>query len=86
MGMTKKRPYLLIQPLFVVDIGLFFILLLCFKHTPERWESGLIHQFAKLAYSIGYRGFESPPLRNTKITRSDHCGFCFARSFENKFS
>ena len=31
--------------------------------TKERWESGLIHQFAKLAYPKGYRGFESPPLR-----------------------
>jgi hypothetical protein len=29
----------------------------------ERWESGLIQQFAKLSYGKLYRGFESPPLR-----------------------
>lgn len=36
--------------------------------TPkqERWESGLIHQFAKLTYGKPYRGFESPSLRKKK--------------------
>ena len=28
---------------------------------PERWESGLIHQFAKLAYSIRVPGVRIPP-------------------------
>ena len=32
----------------------------------ERWVSGLNQQFAKLSYSKGYRGFESPLLRKKK--------------------
>ena len=34
------------------------------KRNWVRWESGLIHLFAKQAYSVkGYRGFESPSHR-----------------------
>jgi hypothetical protein len=32
----------------------------------ERWESGLIHQFAKLANKKLFRGFESPSFRKFK--------------------
>ncbi len=51
--------YLFLQPVSILKQKLQ-------AYPQERWESGLIHQFAKLAYSKGYRGFESPPLRNKK--------------------
>ena len=33
----------------------------------EGWVSGWNHQFAKLTYSNGYRGFESPSFRKCKV-------------------
>ena len=51
------------------------------KLSQERWESGLIHQFAKLAYSIRVPGVRIPPSPQAKekITRHASSGrvFCF---------
>ncbi len=45
---------------------MYFIFLCCLilgLKLLVRWVSGLNQQFAKLPYSQGYRGFESPPHR-----------------------
>ena len=41
----------------------------------ERWVSGLNQQFAKLPYGKLYRGFESPPLRKSKLHPMHRIGF-----------
>ena len=33
------------------------------RYAPERWQSGRMHRTRNAAYSQGYRGFESLPLR-----------------------
>ena len=43
--------------------------------TPERWESGLIHQFAKLAYSIRVPGVRIPPSPQSTRNLSESWGF-----------
>lgn len=42
-------------------------------HGPaERWQSGRMHRTRNAAYSQGYRGFESPPLRHLRrMSKSD---------------
>ena len=37
------------------------------NRAPERWQSGRLHRTRNAAYSQGYRGFESPPLRQYDI-------------------
>jgi hypothetical protein len=46
--------------------------------TKERWESGLIHQFAKLAYSIRVPGVRIPlsPQHKNHPQRSLRVLFC----------
>ncbi len=41
-------------------MGLFFYFCRALSQ-PERWESGLIHQFAKLAYPVRVPGVRIPP-------------------------
>ena len=69
-----------------IVIGLFFIFLSCFKPNPERWESGLIHQFAKLTYSIRVPGVRIPPSPQSKATLGESRGFFICPGVESLLS
>ncbi len=47
--------------------------------TKERWESGLIHKFAKLAYSYRVPGVRIPPSPQSDEIPPAKAGFLFAR-------